>query len=363
MNKRIYFFIGTTAEFLKLAPIIYELKKRKIKFKIISSGQNTVGFQELKYYIKDTKADIEFTYKQKNSAIALFIWAIRAFGNCIVGLKKEFKGVNKSTSYFIVHGDTVSSLLGAMIAKIYGHKLIHIESGLRSFNFFEPFPEEISRYIVSRLSDVHFCPNEWCVNNLKKVNGEKINTRQNTLIETFLATIKQKSKKYKQKQKGKYFVLVLHRQEHVIFEKGWSLNQLNFILQHTNKLNCALITHETTLKFLQQSHLESSLKKKKNITLIPRLPYAEFIALVEKAEYIVTDGGSNQEEAYYMGKPCLLLRNSTERIEGLDENVLLSKGNKTVMKEFFKNYQKYKKDSVLLKKHPSKIIVDYLLNK
>src|SRR5882724_4639880 len=99
MNKRIYFFIGTTAEFIKLAPLIYELKRRKTKFKIISSGQNKVGFQELKYYIKNTQADIEFTYKQKNSAIALFIWTIRSFGNCIVGLRNEFKGVNKSNSY------------------------------------------------------------------------------------------------------------------------------------------------------------------------------------------------------------------------------------------------------------------------
>ena len=83
--------------------------------------------------------------------------------------------------------------------------------------------------------------------------------------------------------------------------------------------------------------------------------------LIEKAEYLVTDGGSNQEEMYYMGKPCLLIRNHTERIEGLGENIILGRSNKRIIKQFLMNYSQYKKKRITQFISPSKIIADYLI--
>lgn len=362
-NKHIYFFIGTTAELIKLAPVIKHFKDREIDFKIITSGQTKILFEEMREYLGSVEVYLALGEKDEISSVFRFLlWAMKTFFRCLFSLRKEFKGLDKANSYFIVHGDTVSSLIGALIASIYGLKIVHIEAGLRSFNFLEPFPEELCRFIISYLSNIHFCPNEWCINNLRSKKGVKVSTKQNTLIEHCQAAIQAGRNPRNVDKLRDYFVLIIHRQEHVIFGRKSTKRILEFILAHVpHNLNCVLIMNEVTLRFLKSVGLYSDLRKRKGVILIPRLPYMEFIKLLDKAECILTDGGCTQEEAYYMGKPCLLLRNRTERIEGLGENVVLGKGDKRVIKDFFNDYKRYKRGRIYFKKAPSEIIADYLI--
>src|SRR6266849_1419472 len=104
MKKKIYFFIGTTAELIKLSPVISELEKRKINFKIIASGQTKIKFDELSLIIKKKKADISLGDKENRSSVTKFsLWSISVFFRAF-SLRKEFKGLNSKNSYFIVHG-------------------------------------------------------------------------------------------------------------------------------------------------------------------------------------------------------------------------------------------------------------------
>ncbi len=360
MSKKFYFFIGTTTELIKIAPVMSQFEKIGQKYKVITSGQTAVKFDELSFLIKKGKPDIVLGEKRNKSSIFIFlIWSVLTMLKT-PQLKEEFKNLDKKNTYFIVHGDPVSSLIGAIIAKVYGLKLVHIESGLRSFNFLEPFPEEICRYIISRLADIHFCPNEWSKKNLYNVSGAKVNTIQNTMYETYLSVPRKINGNSELNIRGKkYFVLIMHRQEHVIFGKEKSKELVEFLLRNVSKnLKCIFITHATTQIFLKSTGLKF---KEKGIVFSPRLSYIDFINLIEKSEFLITDGGSNQEEAYYMGLPCLLLRNYTERIEGLGENVVLSKENTRVIKAFMKNYKKYRRHKVDIDMKPSKIVVDYLL--
>lgn len=370
MSKRhIYIFIGTTAELVKLALVIKEFKKRKVDFKIITSGQNTIKLNKFKSIIGTQSA--YYNFKQKPTKLPLHIlfgfiwWSIKAMVNYFLYFRNEFKQLKKKEILFIVHGDTMSSLIGAIISKLHGIQLIHIESGLRSFNFLEPFPEELCRFLVSKLADIHFCPNSWSVNNLRNKKGIKINTFNNTLIETLFATLKIEKKSKNNKILSKrFFLLVLHRQEHVLlFQKKMMKKYLRLLTSFSsNNLKCILVLHKLTEKFLEQENLMFKVKENKNIILIPRLPYADFIRIMSKAEFIATDGGSNQEEAYYLGKPCLILRNVTERTEGLGENAVLSYGNEKIIRDFIQNYKRFKRKPVQFKIPPSKIIVDYLLS-
>lgn len=358
-QKKIYLFIGTAAELIKIASVIRELKKRKADFTLITSGQTDIHFEEFIKYTGPIDNILSLKGKEQKSSLTHFVlWAIKTFFLSLIKLRKEFSNLDKKNVYFIVHGDTVSSLIGAMLATIYGLKLVHIESGLRSFNFFEPFPEEICRYIISRLAKIHFCPNQWSVDNLKGYKGVKVNTKQNTLLETFWMAMKLKRKvKTSARIKGKYFVLVMHRQEHVMFRKAWSKKMFEFIMKNSPQdLQCVFILHNLTASFIEGT----GYKKKKRLIMVPRLPFVDFIKLMNSSEFVISDGGSNQEELSYMGKPCLILRNSTERIEGLGENAVLSKGDSEVIIDFFKNYKKYKKPKIAKSFHPSKIIVDYL---
>jgi UDP-N-acetylglucosamine 2-epimerase (non-hydrolysing) len=368
MNRKyFYFFIGTTAELIKLAPIIREYKRRSVAFKVITSGQNKVLFGEFKKFFGKVKSNIVFPEKGKRSSIPFFsLWAIRTFFLALFRLKDELRGLNKDRVFFIVHGDTVSSLIGAIVAKFYGLNLVHVESGLRSFNFFEPFPEEISRFIISGLADIHFCPNEWSRRNLKNVGGVKVNTMQNTLVESYLiARGENKNFQKYEKIKGKYFVFVMHRQEHVLFEKENSKRLMMYILANAPKnLFCVFIVHAISLNFWKSLESEISEEIKSKVVLLPRVPYINFIKLMENSEFLATDGGSNQEEGYYMGKPTLILRNRTERVEGLGQSVVLGKGNTATIRKFLKSYSHYKRTSLKardLVSTPSKMILDFLL--
>ncbi len=301
----------------------------------------------------------------KSSVIQFIVWAIRTFFSLLIGLHGYFKGLDKSNSYFIVHGDTVSSLMGSFVAVVSGLKLVHIESGLRSFNFFEPFPEEICRYIISRLADIHFCPNAWSVNNLQGINRDKVNTFENTLIEIFWSAIKTKAKdpfvRQIQKQNKRYFVMVIHRQEHVLFKQEQTKEMIKFILAAApKKLMCLFLIHDISTNFVHSLSYLIPQEVANNIIKVKRLPYFEFMHLLQGSEFLITDGGSNQEEMYYMGKPCLLLRARTERTEGLNKNVVLSENKKRTIIHFMKNYKDYIYAPIKIRKVPSKIIVDYL---
>src|SRR5581483_12192850 len=106
------------------------------------------------------------------------------------------------------------------------------------------------------------------------------------------------------------------------------------------------VLHRLTKDFLNEQNLLKEIRANPHVVTVPRLPYFEFIKILSGSEFIATDGGSNQEEAYYLGKPCLILRNVTERVEGLGENALLAKGSNETMVNFVKNYKKYIRKSL-----------------
>lgn len=171
-KRKIYFFIGTTTELVRISPILKELKKRHLKYKIISSGQNQIKTQQLADYLGPIKIDIAFPNKKnKSSAIRFLFWSIKLFFVALIKLRTEFKGLNKQNSHFVIFGDPVSTSIGAIIAKIYGLNLIHLESGDLSFDLKEPFPEEICRHINIHLADALFPPSDWAMDNLAKIPG------------------------------------------------------------------------------------------------------------------------------------------------------------------------------------------------
>jgi UDP-N-acetylglucosamine 2-epimerase (non-hydrolysing) len=358
--KRIYFFVGTSAEYIKLASVIKELRKRKIPFKIITSGQTKIHLKDLYSFTGEVIPSISFQDKKnKSSLLHFFLWTLKTLFYGLIKLRKELKGCNKKNTYFIIHGDTVTSTIGALIAFIYQVQLVHIESGYRSFNFLEPFPEEICRTINIHLADILFSPTYWAKKNVQNMKGIKICTNYNTVIETLQWAMKQRIKNKTINIQKKYYLLILHRQEHVIFRKKWTRAVMDFVIKNADKdLNCLVLNHPLTIDIIKSLDIG---QRAKNIKLIPTLPYPEFISLLKNAEFIASDGCSFQEETYFMGKPLLILRNCTERTEGLNKTAVLYKDNKKVIMNFLKNYIKFDKKPINFTTSPSKIVVDYLV--
>ncbi|MCS7092237.1 MAG: UDP-N-acetylglucosamine 2-epimerase [Patescibacteria group bacterium] len=362
----LYFFVGTTAELIKLAPVIRECKKRKIKTVLVSSGQNIVDLKDFKSIIGQGNWDISLCKKSvKPSVFKFVLWVLKSFVETIKTFYNEFFKNNPGKKIVIVHGDTVSAVIGAFVGYIYRVPVAHVESGLRSFKMFEPFPEEINRILVSFFATIHFCPNNWSLNNLRRKSGIKVNTFNNTLVETVKWCLSQKLKyKLPLKKNSKYFVLIVHRQENVIFNKCRTINLIKYIIDNTPAgLSCVFVLHSVTQRYLGDSDFFNTVAKSRDVLFLPRMKMPDFVHIVRNSEFVITDGGSNQEEMYYLGKPCLILRNVTERIEGLKSNVVLSKYNKRIIGYFLRNYTKYKTNPVLdISSSPSKIIIDEILN-
>ncbi len=361
MNK-IFFFIGTEAELIKLFPIMLELKHRSIDYKVISSGQNNIKSSVIFEKTHSGMVDLELSDENsiKKNAIGLLAWWIKTYHKSFKQIKQAFPYESYADSFMIVHGDTVSTYMGARIGKKLGMTVCHVEAGLRSHNIFNPFPEEIDRLLTSRMARIHFAPGDLSVNNLKKVKGCVIDTKQNTLLDSLRVScevnetkdINQVIASYKP-----YFVFVMHRQENVANEK-MLIKAVENVLSISKKQYCIFILHTITKNALERLNVLNKLQEASNVLLLPRVDYFSFMKLLNNAEFVMTDGGSNQEELYYMGKPTLILRNTTERNEGIGENAILF-SDIDDMNWFAESYQKYK-----IRPHisasPSCIIADYL---
>lgn len=356
MKNKIHIVIGTKAQLIKMAPIMLELKKQKIPYNFIFTGQHQLTIDQLRKNFDIKKPDI-ILHKGKDitGIFQAVFWIFKILFKTFTQ-KTKILGKTKKNDILLTHGDTFSTILGALIGKIAKIKVAHIESGLRSFNLFSPFPEELNRLITFKLSDIFFCPGIWAKNNLKKYKGIKINTKYNTLFDALHLAIKNKVKiAFPNK---KYAIVSIHRFEN-IFKKEKFKNIIKLLNKISESQQLLFILHEPTKKQLKKFKFNNLLNKK-NIKICPRHDYFEFIKLINKSEFVITDGGSNQEECFYMGKPCLLMRETTERKEGLKKNVVISKFNEKVILNFVKNYKKYKIATDTNKNSPSKIIVNFL---
>ena len=363
--SHIYFFLGTVAEVIKMYPVMINLKAKGVGYTLIASGQNSVYDNELLKVNQLGNPDITLsTGPRKQTFLSLFFWFLATLIKGAVRFNKEFtnySGEEKRHTVVCVHGDTLSTLMGTLIAKFTGLKVAHIEAGLRSFNLFNPFPEEITRIIVSQFADISFCPNAWAASNLKHAGGVKIDTLNNTSLESLNFALSQQGKPEVLTQLGtkKFFIFLLHRNEHLVNRK--LMEELVAIAKdYSDRMHCLFLLHKPTELVLKKYQLYSGLSSNPNITIVRRMPYVDFIKTLDASEFIITDGGSTQEEAYFLGKPCLVIRKCTERIEGLNQNVLLSKHNLSLVKDFVDNYERYKRPVITGELKPSEIVVKKL---
>lgn len=335
-----------------------ELQIREVEYNFIFSGQHKDTIDDLRknFGIKDPDV-VLYSGRDVTGIIQMGIWVLRIL---FVGLfKRKLVWRGDKAGLVLNHGDTFSTLAGSLLARVCGKKNCHIESGLRSFNLLNPFPEELTRLVVFSVTQFYFCPNQWALNNLKGYSGQKILTNGNTLYDSLQLIKNSKPTVDLSIPKIPYAIVSFHRFENIFNKKN--ITRIFEILKYiSSHIRLVVIGHAPTIKKLRDFDLLDSLQKSENIELRPRYDYANFIHLVLSSDFVVTDGGSNQEECYYLGKPCLLLRNATERTEGLNDNVVISNFDQAVVENFLQNYKSMQKSLISIDPSPTTIIVDYV---
>ena len=183
----IYFFIGTTAQLVKMAPLLKGAQDRGLKYRYIDSGQHPAGSKRMLEMLNLPEPDKTLNQGEDLATIpTLCIWFFKLFFKCLFSPGWIRKELFPEPGTCLIHGDTVTTLLGALFARRVGVKVAHVEAGLRSWSYFQPFPEEIVRIICMHFSDLLFAPDDAAEANLKKmrVSAEIVNTGANTILDT-----------------------------------------------------------------------------------------------------------------------------------------------------------------------------------
>ena len=285
-------------------PVMLELEKRKINYLFVATGQHNLNDLFKKFGTKAPDIIVNPQDGFKGDTGGAFGWAIKTLPKIISMLRKH-----KHIDYVIVHGDTISTLIGCVAGKLTGRKICHVEAGLRSGNLKEPFPEEIVRRIVDFFSFVKFAPSE---KSAKRLRGNSINVGNTSVDSLHMALNLCKSSISLKKP---YAVCTIHRHENI--KSKDRMEKILNILEYS-EMDILFFIHDNTVKKLKDFGLYDKLKENKRIKLMKPIPYVEFSKVLSGSHIIFTDGGGMSEEAAELNIPCIILRYETEREELLD---------------------------------------------
>ena len=351
----IHVFIGTKAQYIKTAPLIRELERRSMPYRLIDSGQHaelSVGLRR-ELGVRDPD-HVLGGIRDVTSIPQAARWA--------AGLATQLVSVHRLRrdvfggrgGVCVVHGDTPSTLLSTLMARRAGLRVAHMEAGLRSHRIFHPFPEEIIRIVVMRLAHVLFAPDAEAVANLEAmgVRGRVIPLAGNTSIEAVRFA-------------GRSFeagsgpaIFTMHRVENL--HRNARVEGFVRMVEHAGALGPArLVLHEPTRRVLEAGdHVERLAAA--GIELMPLASHQDFVTWLASAPYVVTDGGSVQEECALLGVPTLLWRDRSERPNGIGANVVLSRYDEATIREFLADPAAHRRPPDIPEVNPSAQMVDRL---
>ena len=331
-KKRILIVFGTRPEAIKMAPLVKAFEKEKESFETkvcITAQHREMLDQVLNFFEIVPRYDLNLMKPNQN------LYGLTT--DIILSLKpvlEEFK-----PDYVFVHGDTTTTMATSIAGFYSGAQICHVEAGLRTFNMQSPFPEEMNRSVTGVLANIHFAPTPTSKQNLLNENKaeESILITGNTVIDALLYSVeKVNSKDFSDVEietlkttinPNKRLILVTgHRREN--HGQGF-INICKALKQIAIENKDCEIIYPVHLNPNVQKPVYELLANIENVKLIAPLSYPAFVWLMEKAYLIITDSGGVQEEAPSLGKPVLVMRNTTERPEAVEAGTVLLVGTDT----------------------------------
>lgn len=325
-HKKVLIVFGTRPEAIKMAPLVREFQKNSEDFitKVCVTAQHREMLdQVLDFFNIIPDFDLNLMKPGQN------LYSLTA--DIITGMKPVLEGFNPD--FVFVHGDT-STTMATSIAGFYNQsKVCHIEAGLRTNDKWSPFPEEINRQVTGRIADYHFAPTQTSKSNLLKenINEDQIFVTGNTVIDALLSSVKKVEEQptdfvvemSKMLGDDQMILVTGHRREN--HGQGFE-NICEALKEIAHKKPDFKIVYPVHLNPKVQKPVNEILKGIENIILIEPLAYQDFIWMMSRSTIIITDSGGVQEEAPSLGKPVLVMRDTTERPEAVKAGTVILVG-------------------------------------
>ena len=334
--KNILFVFGTRPEVIKLAPVILELKKHPDKYNVIicnTEQQKELSNQTLAYF--GLEADLNLDCMKPNQSLSEVQTRI------LNALDKVFEENNIDAT--IVQGDTMTVLCGALASFYRRIPVYHVEAGLRSYDIYEPFPEEVMRQMTSRVAALNFAPTEKNRQALLKENisDDKIFVVGNTVIDALFClsdrTLDSARLYFENsgiKIDDKLVLITAHRRENHGERIDRILDAIEHLVKEYKDHTFVIPVHPNPNV---KDKIHSRLRNYSNVKLLKPLDYPYLVYLMKNAKLILTDSGGIQEEVPSYGKPVLVMRDTTERPEGVEAGTLRLVG--TDEENIYKNFK------------------------
>ncbi len=312
---------GTRPEAIKMAPVVKALKeeKNKIDSKVCVTAQHREMLDQVLHTFS-ISPDYDLNIMETNQTLSSITTKV------LKGLEKIL--LKEKPDIVLVHGDTTTAMATALAAFYQHIKIGHVEAGLRTFDKESPFPEEINRQIIDSVADLLFAPTKHSADNFTKLNKrQKVFITGNTAIDALKTTV---SELYSNediewvKDNERLILVTAHRRENL----GRPMeNIFNAIKRIVDEYENVKVIYPVHLSPKVQKTAKKILGRNKRIKLIKPLEVVDFHNYMSKAYFIMSDSGGVQEEAPSLGKPVLVLRNTTERPEGISAGTLKLAGN------------------------------------
>ena len=322
MSKKLLFAIGTRPEAIKVAPVIRKFKTSNYNVKVCNTGQHTDLLDPILDFF-DLEIDYNLEIMKKNQS--LFDITTNILGRIEDILEKEIPDL------VFVHGDTSTAFIVSLACFYKKIKVSHIEAGLRTYDRYSPYPEEMNRTLISSLADIHLAPTERSMTNLLNANipRDNISVTGNTVIDSLYIAkeIVKTDKKFSMNELITHEKIILftgHRREN--FGKGFE--DIFMALKEIANLHPEVkIIYPVHPNPNVKNLADKFFKESSNIAIIEPLDYGKFVWLMSKSYLIITDSGGIQEEAPSLGKPVLVTRDKTERPEAVEAGTVILVGN------------------------------------
>ena len=370
----IHVFVGTRAEYIKIAPLLWRMEAAGLPYRLIDSGQHADRSESFRDELELREPDFAMGGTRSVNSVAAALWWAAGLGRKLALPRRLDRTVfGGRPGICVVHGDTPTTLIGALMAKRAGLALAHVEAGLRTNRWLHPFPEEIIRVAVDRLSDLLFAPDATAAEELRKrgVRGRIITGSSNTVSDALRAALAPGTagttpsttdmsggtRSHGSPRRPHPALVTMHRVEN-LYRRPRRQALVQTITRLVQTTPVRWYVHEPTRRALGsagQASLEAS-----GVDLVPMVPYAEFVRALARAPFAITDGGSIQEECALLGVPVLLWRNRTDRPDGLGENAVLSRYDPAVVEAFLADPERWRRAPRLPQSSPSQEILEVL---
>ena len=350
----IHVFIGTKAQYIKTAPLLRRMDSAGIEYRLIDSGQHASLSASMRDDLEVRTPDVLLGGEHDVTSIPQAVrWAIGLARYLLSARRIQRDVFGDQGGVCVVHGDTPSTLISTLMAKRAGLAVAHLEAGLRSHNVFNPFPEELVRILVMRRADLLFAPDQQSIENLEAmgVEGEVVALAGNTSLEAVrhvspvvdpsgpvIVTMHRVENLHRATRRDRFVDLV---------ERIAGLHHVWFVLHEPTK---------TALGDEPIARLSDA-----GVEITPLTSHAEFVHGLARAPFVVTDGGSIQEECALLGVPTLLWRQRTERPNGLGANVVLSHYQVAAVEDFLSGFESLRVSPVESESNPTDEILEALL--